>query len=121
MLAMLLEAYSLDGKRTVLNLNPKVAPFKMAVFPLMANKPKLVREAKNIYDTLKPKFAIMWDDIGNVGKRYFRQDEIGTPWCITVDYQTLNDETVTIRDRETTKQIRVKTSELEKWFEEKLR
>jgi glycyl-tRNA synthetase len=92
--------------RTVLRLTPRLAPYKVAVFPLVANKPQLVQKARSIYETLRPHFPVGWDDIGNVGKRYRRQDEIGTPWCITVDYQTLEDGTVTVRDRDTMKQDR---------------
>lgn len=96
-----------DKKRFVLKLHPKLAPYKAAVFPLVANKPELVKRARAIYDDLRTTTWIAWDDRGNIGKRYYSQDEIGTPICITVDYQTLEDGTVTVRDRDTTKQERV--------------
>ncbi|MBV9281334.1 MAG: glycine--tRNA ligase, partial [Chloroflexi bacterium] len=99
-------------RRTVLRLKPQLAPVKVAVFPLVANKPDLVQRARGIYETLRPHFPVAWDDIGNVGKRYRRQDEIGTPWAITVDYQTLEDGTVTVRDRDTMKQDRYPVDDL---------
>ena len=111
--AILDNAYFEDGDRVVLKLDPKIAPYDVAVFPLVKNKPEVVSKAKEIYeDLVKAGFIASWDDRGNVGKRYYSQDEIGTPKCITVDYQTLEDGTVTIRDRDTTKQIRVKIEEL---------
>lgn len=106
--------------RTVLKISPKIAAYKIAVFPLASNKPKLVDKAKAIYDLLKDKYSTDWDDSSNIGKKYRRQDEIGTPWCLVVDYQTLEDNTVTIRDRDTTKQVRIKTGEVEAWLAEKL-
>lgn len=121
-LAMLIDAYyeeqDKDGIRVVLRLKPQLAPIKVAVFPLLANKLPLVKKAKSIYDNLRGKIdgIISWDDIGNIGKRYRRQDEIGTPWCITVDYQTLEDDTVTVRDRDTMKQERIKTEKLSDFF-----
>ena len=112
-LAFLCDAYTEDGDRTVLKLHPKLAPYKAAVFPLVANKPELMERARKIYGELKTAGPnIAWDDRGNIGKRYYSQDEIGTPYCITIDYQTLEDDTVTIRDRDTTKQERVKIEEL---------
>ncbi len=99
-------------RRTVLRFKPQLAPYKVAVFPLSANKPDLVTSARNIYDALKPYLMVAWDDNGNVGKRYRRQDEIGTPWCVTVDYQTLEDGTVTVRDRDTMQQERHAVSDL---------
>ncbi|MFC1615455.1 glycine--tRNA ligase [Patescibacteria group bacterium] len=106
--------------RVVLKLRPDIAPYKVAIFPLMRNKENIVAKAKSIYDGLKMKFMTAWDDNGNVGKRYRRQDEIGTPWCVTVDYQTLEDGTVTIRDRDTMAQVRVVAGDLEGWIGEKL-
>lgn len=106
--------------RIVLRLKPHIAPYKVAVFPLMRNKAEIVSKARSIYDSLKIKFMTAWDDNGNVGKRYRRQDEIGTPWCVTVDYQTLEDSTVTIRDRDTMEQVRVNVEELGGWVEDKL-
>ena len=119
-LFFLLDAYHEEEKRVVLKLHPKLAPYKAAVFPLLANKPDLIKKAKSIYGDLKKKFPVAWDDRGNIGKRYFAQDEIGTPWCITVDFDTLKDNAVTIRDRDTTKQERVSIEKLEDWFREKL-
>ncbi|MCK4805770.1 MAG: glycine--tRNA ligase, partial [Candidatus Pacebacteria bacterium] len=97
-----------------------LSPYKVAVFPLVANKDNLIEKAKDVFHLLKPEFMIMWDSIGNIGKRYRRQDEIGTPWCITIDYQTLEDNTVTIRDRDTMKQERIKIEEIIRWIKEHL-
>lgn len=105
-----------SDRRVVLQLKPQLAPFKVAVFPLMANRPPIVERARGIYDTLKPFFPVAWDDIGNVGKRYRRQDEIGTPWAVTVDYQTLDDDTVTVRDRDSMQQRRFAVGELPALF-----
>lgn len=113
-----------DGVRTVLRFSPQLAPYKIAVFPLVSNKPQIVEAAQIIYKELKSVDAlqqIYWDDIGNIGKRYRRQDEIGTPWCITVDYETLEKGTVTVRDRDTMEQERVHNKELKTYFEEKLK
>ncbi|PIR42304.1 glycine--tRNA ligase [candidate division WWE3 bacterium CG_4_9_14_0_2_um_filter_35_11] len=111
--ALLDNAYFEDGDRVVLKLDPKVAPYDVAVFPLVKNKPEVVAKAKEVYgDLVEAGFVVAWDDRANVGKRYYSQDEIGTPKCITIDYQTLEDGTVTIRDRDTTKQIRVKIEEI---------
>ena len=115
MLAILVDSYHEDGDRVVLRLKPELAPVKVAVFPLLANKPELVKLARKIYSELKThnsSLNVAWDDRGNIGKRYFAQDEIGTPFCVTVDFQSLDDNTVTIRDRDTTKQKRVKLSKL---------
>ena len=120
-LVVLLEAYHEEKERKVLKLPLKLAPYKMAVFPLVANKEELVKKAKDIYNSLKVNFMCDWDDRGNIGKRYYAQDEIGTPWCITVDYQTLEDNTVTVRDRDTMKQERVSIGELTNYFQDKLK
>lgn len=106
--------------RVVLKLRADIAPYKVAVFPLMRNKEEIVGKARSIYDSLKLRFMTAWDDNGNVGKRYRRQDEIGTPWCVTVDYQTLEDGTVTVRDRDTMEQVRVEAVDLEGWIQERL-
>ena len=115
-LAVLCSAYDdSDKDRLVLKLKPNLAPHKVAVFPLVANKSELVGKAREVYLQLKTNpYALnpVFDDRGNVGKRYYSQDEIGTPYCITIDYQTLEDDTVTVRDRDTTKQDRIKISEL---------
>ncbi len=122
-LALLFEAYTeekVDGdERIVLKLKPELAPIKIAVFPLLKNKPDLVNKAKEIFDNLKTKYMCEFDDNGNVGKRYRRQDEIGTPYCITVDFEGLDNQTVTVRDRDTMKQERVKIDELEEYFRNK--
>jgi len=124
-LALLLEAYREEKNnkvtRVILSLNPKVSPVKVAVFPLLANKPDLVKLARRIYEDLREDFMVAWDDRGNIGKRYFSQDEIGTPWCVTVDFQSLKDNTVTVRDRDTTKQERMRIDKLKEFFENKLK
>ena len=121
-LMVLCDAYWLDEKkkRTVLKLDPKLAPYKAAVFPLLKNKPELVAKAQEIFKNLSQNYSITWDDRGNIGKRYLSQDEIGTPFCITVDFQTLEDETVTVRHRDSTDQERIKISELEKYLADML-
>ncbi len=119
-LAVLTEAYTeedLDGdQRIVMKFPKKLAPVKAAVFPLLKNKPELVSLAKEIHDALKLDFMCEFDDNGNVGKRYRRQDEIGTPYCITVDFETLESRTVTVRDRDTMEQIRVAITDLAGWL-----
>jgi glycyl-tRNA synthetase len=112
-LALLSESYVQENDRMYLNLPAKLAPFKVAVFPLVKNKPELVSKAKDVHELLKKHWATDWDERGNIGKRYLSQDEIGTPYCITIDYQTLEDKTVTVRDRNTTKQERVAITKLE--------
>ena len=119
-LAILCSAYTEDGERVVLKLNPKMAPYKAAVFPLLANKPQLVGKAREIHDDLRKNFMVAWDERGNIGKRYYSQDEIGTPYCLTVDFQTLDDNTVTVRDRDTAKQERINTAQLAGYLSEKL-
>ena len=116
-LAVLSDAYTEDDMggevRTYLKFAKEVAPIKAAVFPLLKNKPELVAKAREVYASLKKEIPqIMWDDNGNIGKRYRRQDEIGTITTITADFQTLEDDTVTLRDRDTMQQTRVKISEL---------
>lgn len=120
LLMILIDAYSEEEKRVVLKLHPRLAPYKVAVFPLLANKDNLVEKAKKIYTDLKNHFMVAYDARGNIGKRYLSQDEIGTPWCVTVDFQTLEDDTVTIRDRDTTRQERVSIKELASVFRNKL-
>ncbi len=119
-LVLLLEAYHEEKDRVVLKLDPRLAPYKVAVFPLLANKKELLDKAKSIYNALLPYLPSVFDDRGNIGKRYFSQDEIGTPWCVTVDFQTLEDDTVTVRDRDTKKQERIKIENLKNYFLEKL-
>ena len=116
-MAVLSSAYTEDEvngeKRIFLKLPEHLAPVKYAVSPLVRNKPELVDKARKVYDILKKKHGnVMWDDNGNIGKRYRRQDEIGTPYCVVIDFDTLENDTVTIRDRDTTEQKRVPISEL---------
>lgn len=116
-LFVLLEAYTEDElsgeKRIYLKLAKHLAPVRAAVFPLLKNKPELVEKAREVYFDLKKNFSnITFDDNGNIGKRYRRQDEIGTPFCITIDFDTLEDDTVTVRDRDSGEQKRVKIEEL---------
>lgn len=102
-----------DEKRTYLALPEHLAPVKYAVSPLLKNKPELVEKAREVYTSFKKEHGnVMWDDNGNIGKRYRRQDEIGTPYCVVIDFQTLEDDTVTVRDRDTTEQTRRKISEI---------
>ena len=103
--------------RTVLHLHPALAPYKVAVLPLSK---KLSDKADEVYSMLSKKFMCDYDEAGSIGKRYRREDEIGTPYCVTVDFDTLEDESVTIRDRDTMEQVRVKISELEAWLAEKI-
>jgi glycyl-tRNA synthetase len=116
-MAVLTAAYTEDEingeKRSYLKLPTHLAPVKVAVSPLLKNKPELVAKAKEVYSMLKKEFgSVMWDDNGNIGKRYRRQDEIGTPYCVTIDFDTLEDNTVTVRSRDTTEQERVKIEDL---------
>ncbi len=122
LLAMvLLNSYVEDGDRVILKLKPALAPYKAAVFPLLANKPELVAKAREIYDDLKKEFTVAWDDRGNIGKRYYAQDEIGTPYCITVDFDTFEkDAGVTVRDRDTATQERMPISELKDFLRKKI-
>lgn len=119
-LVTLLDAYSEENGKVKLKLKPRLAPYKAAVFPLLANKPELVKKAREIYLDLKGDFMIAWDERGNIGGRYASQDEIGTPFCITVDFQSLEDEMVTVRDRDSSKQDRVKISELKNYLLNKI-
>ena len=116
-LAILSTAYTEDEvngeKRVVLKLAENLAPYRFCVSPLLKNKPELVEKAKTVYDQLRKKYGnVTWDDSGNIGKRYRKQDEIGTPKCIVIDFDTLEDDTVTVRDRDTTEQTRVNISDL---------
>lgn len=120
-LFLLIDAYTEEAPsagsgqvgRIVMKLHPKLAPNKAAVFPLLANKEELMTKARGLYDQLKPHMTTAFDARGNIGKRYFAQDEVGTPFCVTVDFQTLEDDTVTVRDRDTMKQERVAIKELQ--------
>lgn len=106
--------------RTVLKIDKKLAPIKLAIFPLLKNRPEIVEKAKKIYDDLKGDFVCEFDDNGNIGKRYRRQDEIGTPYCVTVDFDTLNDDSVTLRDRDSMQQERIKISEIAAYLKKAL-
>ena len=103
--------------RTVLHLHPALAPYKVAVLPLSK---KLSEKAEEVYAKLSKNFMCDYDEAGSIGKRYRREDEIGTPYCVTIDFDTLEDECVTIRDRDTMEQVRVKIDELENWINEKV-
>ncbi|MEK6984644.1 MAG: glycine--tRNA ligase [Nanoarchaeota archaeon] len=113
-LVFMFDSYTYDKSRgnVVLKLHPKLAPVKVGVFPLVSNKADLVKKARDVYDELKKEWTCVFDLSGSIGRRYSRQDEVGTPVCITADFQTLEDNTVTVRDRDTTEQIRVKIKEL---------
>ncbi len=125
-LAILSDAFNEDEmngeSRVYLKLKPKLAPVKVAVFPLLKNKPELVKKAREVFGLLKKEFgAVEFDDNGNIGKRYRRQDEIGTPFCVTIDFDTLEkDQSVTVRDRDTGKQERVSEKDLIVFIKEKL-
>ena len=103
--------------RTVLHLHPALAPYKLAVLPLSK---KLSEKANEVYEKLSKKFMCDYDEAGSIGKRYRREDEIGTPYCVTVDFDTLEDESVTIRDRDTMEQVRIKIDEIEEWISKKI-
>ena len=122
-LAMLCNAYEEEtiaegDTRTVLHLHPALAPYKVAILPLSK---KLSKKAEEVFESLSEDFMCDYDEAGSIGKRYRREDEIGTPYCITIDFDTLEDESVTIRDRDTMEQVRVKIPELKAWIEEKIK
>lgn len=131
LLAVLTAAYHEDEipndkgvpeKRIVLKFDPRIAPFKAAVFPLVKNKPELVDAARGLYKNLQQRWNVDWDVSGAIGRRYRRHDEIGTPFCITVDFDTIEkDQSVTIRDRDTTEQVRMPIGAVESWIAERLR
>jgi glycyl-tRNA synthetase len=98
--------------RTVMRFSPRIAPVKIAVFPLLKNKPKLVEKGREIFELLKAHWSVDWDQVGTIGRRYRRQDEAGTPYGVTIDFDTLEDETVTVRDRDSMRQERVAVPEL---------
>lgn len=112
-LAVLTAAYAEEEGRVVLKLPENLAPYKFCVSPLLKNKPELVAKAREVFERLKQKYTfVTWDDSGNIGKRYKKQDEIGTPKCVVVDFETLEDGAVTVRDRDSMAQVRVKIEEL---------
>jgi glycyl-tRNA synthetase len=127
-LAVLASAYreeEIDGeKRMWLDLPMRIAPYRAAVFPLLSNKSELVVKAQEVRKALQGAwpgfFPVAWDASGNIGKRYRKQDEIGTPYCFTIDFQTLEDNTITVRDRNTMKQERIAINEVRKFLEQQL-
>jgi glycyl-tRNA synthetase len=124
-LAVLMDAYTerttdKGEKRVILKLHPQLAPIKVAVLPLAKNKPEIVALARRIKSDLQPSMRAVYDDTGGIGKLYARQDEIGTPFCVTVDHQSLEDEAVTVRDRDTWEQERVKVSELSEHLKKRI-
>ncbi len=122
MLAVLSNAYTEQGERVILSLPAHLAPVKAAVFPLLPNKPELVAKAREVLEMLQESIdgKIQWDDRGNIGKRYLAQDEIGTPFCITIDFDTLEDRAVTVRDRDSGQQERVTIDQLTSYLKEKV-
>jgi len=121
LLMLLLDAYEEEDlgdskSRTVLKIHPEIAGYKVAIFPLVSNKKEIVNKARGIFELLSENIKVVWDDRGNIGKRYRYQDEIGTPHCITVDYETLENDTVTVRDRDTMEQVRVKIEDLDEYL-----
>jgi glycyl-tRNA synthetase len=121
-LMVLCDAYFEDESRVVLKIAPRLAPIKAAVFPLLANKEELTHKAEELHAMLQAEIQgrIAYDPRGNIGKRYLSQDEVGTPFCITVDFQTLEDDTVTVRERDTATQTRIKIKELHSYLHQKL-
>lgn len=122
-LAFLVDAYDEEevkegDSRIVLHLHPALSPFKAAILPLTK---KVSEKANEVYDLLRMKYNVDYDEAGSIGKRYRREDEIGTPYCITVDFQTLDDQTVTVRDRDTMTQVRLNIDELDKFIEDKMK
>jgi len=108
-------------KRTVLRLSPRIAPLKVAVLPLLKNKEALVARAKELYAKLKRRYAVFYDEAGAIGRRYRRQDEIGTPWCVTIDFETIEkDGTFTLRERDSMTQKRINEAELFALLEEQV-
>ena len=111
---IVLDTKSAKRNNIVLKLNPKIAPVEVAVFPLLSNKKELVKKAMRVFDLLKEEFSCFYDKSGSIGRRYFRQDEVGTPLSITCDFDSLKRDDVTIRNRDDQKQIRVKINDLKK-------
>ena len=104
----------------MLKLHPALAPIKCAILPLKRNEDRIVQVAHDIFDQLKRSFNVQYDDTGSIGKLYRRQDAIGTPFCVTVDFDTLEDQTVTLRDRDSLQQVRVPIDQLENIIREKV-
>lgn len=113
-LVFLYNAYDDDKERgnVVLHLHPRIAPITVAVLPLVKNKPEITKKAREVFDSLKENFASFYDESGSIGRRYARMDEIGTPFCVTIDFDSLEDDSVTVRDRDSREQKRIKISEL---------
>jgi len=125
-LVSLIAAYNeekIEGgeERVVMKFPKSIAPIKMAIFPLLKNKPELVKKAQEVFDSIKSDYMCEFDDNGNIGKRYRRQDEIGTPYCVTIDFETLENDTITVRNRDTMEQKRIKIEELKSFLEENLK
>jgi len=129
MLALLCNAYEeqkladekgKDDTRVVMHFSPRIAPVKVAVFPLVKNKPEVYHKAREVFEHLRRRYAAFWDESGAIGRRYRRQDEIGTPWCVTIDFQTLDDGTFTVRDRDTMQQERMTLEQLKTTIENAL-
>lgn len=129
LLALLIEAFNefeqgrnntSGSKEFLMNLDFKLSPIKVAVFPLMKNKEDLVQKAREIYDDLKLSLKTFYDESGSIGKRYRRQDEIGTPYCVTVDFDTLEDKAVTLRNRDDMSQKRIPIEELKNFLKNSL-
>lgn len=116
-LMVLTDSYRKDAERIYLDIKPSLATYQLAVFPLLRNKPELVAKAEKIYQSLRSNFRVTFDDRGNIGKRYLYQDEIGTPFCITVDFDSLENDTVTIRHRNTTKQELVSIDKITEYLD----
>jgi glycyl-tRNA synthetase len=124
-LSVMMDAYSekvndKGEKRVIMKFHPQLAPIKAAVLPLARNKPEIVGMAKAIKRSLQPVLRAVYDDTGGIGKLYARQDEIGTPFCITVDHQSLEDEAVTVRDRDTWEQERVPVGDLQEHLRQRM-
>jgi glycyl-tRNA synthetase len=125
LLAVLMDAYTEKTNekgetRVILKLKPELAPIKVAVLPLAKNKPEIVAMAKDLKRQLLPAMRTVYDDTGGIGKLYARQDEIGTPFCVTVDHESLEDNAVTVRDRDSWEQERVSVSQLKEYLQNRL-
>jgi glycyl-tRNA synthetase len=121
LLMLLFDAYEEEtlengNSRTVLKIHKDIAAYRAAIFPLVSNKEEITKKARDIFELLSEDIKVVWDDRGNIGKRYRYQDEIGTPYCITVDYDSLENDTVTVRERDSMKQERVKIEDLEEYI-----
>ena len=125
LLAVMMDAYTEKTNdkgetRVILKLKPELAPIKVAVLPLAKNKPEIVEMAKKSEKTCSPSMRAVYDDTGGIGKLYARQDEIGTPFCVTVDHESLEDNAVTVRDRDTWEQERINIAELKDYLQKRL-